>query len=130
MKKVLITIMVITSLLLISGIVGATYSFTNETTSVGGHVKNSDGKPISGALILARSSFGTEYVLSDNSGFYVVNNIPLFENIKISCLKEHYNTFRTSVYIDTVGICLLLDIELQKITTNIMKNSVEYYNLG
>jgi hypothetical protein len=121
--------MVITSLLLISGIVGATYSFTNETTSVGGRVTNSDGKPISGALILARSSSGTEFAISDDSGFYVLNNIPLFENIKISCLKEHYNTFRTSVYIDIVGICLLLDIELQKITTNFIKNSMDFYNL-
>jgi hypothetical protein len=128
MKKVSILILIVISLLIVTGLVEAKYSYTNETASVGGRVTDSEGNTISGALVLAQSSFGTEYDISDDSGFYVLNNLPLFENIKISCIKERYNIFQTSVYIDTVGFCLLFNIELQEINTNIIENSIDNYN--
>ena len=118
MKKAIISILLIMTVVLVAGQVGATYFVPDETTSIGGQVTDSDGKPISGALIIAHSIIGTEYAISDDSGQYVVNNIPIFEDIKISCYKEHYKTFRTKVYIDMHGICLNLDIELQKINNN------------
>lgn len=114
MKKVIISIEMIMALVLATVMVGATYSVPNETTTIGGQVTDSDGNPISGALVVACSSWGTECAISDEFGQYVVNNIPIFEDIDISCFKEHYKTFRTSVYIDKIGICLVLDIELQK----------------
>ena len=129
MKKTIISILIIMALVLSTGLVGATYSIPNETTAIGGRVTDSDGKPISGALVLARSSCGTEYAISDDSGQYVVYNIPIFEKIKISCYKTKYKTFRTSVYIDTVGICLVLNIELQEKNNNIAQNSVVNCNM-
>ena len=118
MKKTIISIEMIIVLVLVTGFVGVTYSVYNETTLIGGQVTDSDGNPISGALIVARSSFGTEYATSDDSGQYVVNNIPIFEKIKLSCYKTNYKTFHTSVYIGMVGICLNLDIELHKNNNN------------
>jgi hypothetical protein len=128
MKKTIISIGVIMALVLVTVMAGATYSVPNETTLIGGRVTGSNGKPISGALVLACSSYGIEYAFSDDSGQYVVNNIPIFEDIEILCFKEHYKIFRTSVYIDMVGICLLLDIELQKKNNNIAENSIIHCN--
>lgn len=128
MKKAIISILMIMALVSVTVLVGATYSVPNETTAIGGQVTDSDGKPISGALVLAYSSYGIEYAISDDSGQYVVNNIPIFEDIKIFCFKEHYKIFQTSVYIDMVGICLLLDIELQKKNNNIAENSMVHCN--
>ena len=128
MKKAIISIFVIMTLIFVVGLVGATYSIPNETTAIGGQVTDSDGKLISGALIVAHSSIGTEYAISDDSGQYVVYNIPIFEDIKISCYKEHYRTFRTTVYIDMHGICLVLDIELQKINNKIAENFLFNFN--
>ena len=129
MKKAIISISMIITLVLAAGLAGATYSIANETTAIGGKVTDSDGEPISGALVLARSSYGTEYAISDDSGHYVLDNIPTFEKIKISCYKTKYKTFRTSVYIDTVGICLVLNIELQEKNNNIAQNSVVNCNM-
>ena len=51
MKKAIISILMIMALVLVTGLVGATYSVPNETTAIGGQVTDSDGKPISGALV-------------------------------------------------------------------------------
>ena len=118
----------IIALVLVTGLVGATFSIPNETTAIGGRITNSNGKPISGALVLAHSSNGIEYAISDDSGQYVVYNIPIFEDIEIFCFKEHYKIFQTSVYINMVGICLILDIELQKKNNNIAENSIVHSN--
>ena len=112
------------TLALVSVLAGATYSVPNETTAIGGQVTDSDGESISGALVLARSSYGTEYAISDDSGQYVLYNIPIFEDVKIYCFKQHYKTFQTTVYIDMIGICLLLDIQLQNKDDNIVENSI------
>lgn len=128
MRKMIISIEIIISLILTSVLAGATYSVSNETTSIGGQVTNSYGKPISGAIILARSSHKTQYAISDDSGWYLVKNIPIFEEIKIFCTKTHYKTFRTSIYIDMIGICPILNIELQKKNDIIRENSIVQSN--
>jgi hypothetical protein len=124
MKKTIISIGMIMTLVLVTVTAGATYSVPNETTSIGGQVTGSDGKPVSGALVLACSSYGIEYAFSDDSGQYVLYNIPIFEDIEILCFKEHYKAFRTSVYIDMIGVCLVLNIELQKKNNIIEENSI------
>ena len=129
MKKTIISIGIIMTLVLVTVIAGATYSVPNETTVIGGQVTDSGGNPISGALVLAISSYGTECAISDDFGQYVLNDIPIFEDIKISCYKKHYKTFRTSVNIDTIGICLILDIELQKKNSIIAENAIVNCNM-
>jgi hypothetical protein len=106
------------ALVIITGLVGATYSVSNETTSISGQVTDSNGNHIFGALIVIRSSNGIEYAISDDSGQYVVNNIPIFEEIKISCYKTNYKIFHTSFYINMVGVCPIIDIELQNKNNN------------
>jgi len=128
MRKMIISIEIIITIILASVLVGATYSVSNETTSIGGQVTDSNGKPISRAIIIARSSHNTEYAISDGSGWYAVNNIPIFEEIKISCTKTHYKTFGTAIYIDIIGICPVLNIELQKKNNIIKENSMVLSN--
>jgi hypothetical protein len=129
MRKMIISIEIIIALILASVLVGATFSVSNETTSIGGQVTKSDGQPISGAIIIAHSNHKTEYAISDDSGWYVLNNIPIFEEIKITCTKTHYKTFRTSIYIDMLDICPILNIELQKKNNNIGENSIVQSNI-
>ena len=128
MGKMIISIEIIIALILASVLAGATYSVSNETTSIGGQVTNSYGRPISRAIITAQSSHKTEYAISDDSGWYVLNNIPIFEEIKISCKKTHYKTFRTSIYIDMLEICPILNIELHKKNNIIRENSIVQSN--
>lgn len=129
MRKMIISIEIIIAIILASVLVGATYSVSKETTSIGGQVTSSYGRPLSGAIISAQSSHKTEYAISDDSGWYVLNNIPIFEEIKISCTKTHYKTFQTSIYIDMIGVCPVLNIELQKKNNNIRENSIVLSNL-
>lgn len=128
MRKIIISIEIIIALIIASVLVGATYSVSNETTSIGGQVTDSNGHPIFGAIIKAQSSHKTEYAISDHSGWYVVNNIPTFEEIKISCTKTHYKSFGTSIYIDMIDICPVLNIELQKKNNVIKENSIVLSN--
>jgi len=128
MKKTIISIIMIMTLVLVSVMAGATYSVPNETTSIGGRVTDSDEKPITGALVLALSSHGIKYAISDDSGQYVLYNIPIFEDVKIYCFKIRYKVFRTTVNIDMVGICLPLDIVLQKKINNIAENFIVHSN--
>lgn len=124
MKKTIISIGMMLMLILVTVIAGATYSVPNETTVIGGQVTDSGGNPIAGALVLACFGYEVEYAFSDDHGQYVLYNIPIFEDIEILCFKENYKTFRTSAYIDTIGVCLILDIELKKTNNIVAENSI------
>ena len=128
MKKAIISLLMIMILVQVSVIVGAKYSFIDETTSIGGKVTDSNGKPLAEALVIASYSCGCECAVSDDLGHYVVYNIPIFEEIKINCFKEQYKTFQTSVYIDVIGVCLILDIELQEKNNIIIENPITHCN--
>ena len=129
MKKEIISLLMILLLTQVSAIVGAAYSVTNQTTSIGGKVTGSNGNPLSEALVSASFSSGCEYAFSDDLGHYIINNIPIFEEIKICCFKENYKIFQTSVYIDIIGFCLVLDIELQKKNSIIVENLIASCNI-